>query len=201
MPNYGSGTLLPWANNAHGIIGNLATAHGLILGDSITTLGREELAAAFAVEGKTLAVNYHSGRPTTPAIDWLLEQTVLPADVIIACGTNDIQDPSVMTEQIERVLAAELPGCQRLFWVTVQACRPAYDVADQRNSGFVNAQIRDLISDDRFVIDWDVWFASDPARFPRYLQVDGVHPINGVGTNFWAAVIMLKLKAAWNPVA
>lgn len=198
MPNYGSGTISPWASNAHGVSGNLGTADVLVIGDSITTLGREELAEACSLEGKTLAVNYWSGRPTTPAVDWLLAQPELPADVIIACGTNDIHNPSVMTEQIERVLAADLPGCRRLFWVTVQACRPAYDVADQRNSGWVNAQIRDQIEDDS-VVPWDVWFASDPARFPRYLKADGVHPIDGIGTKFWAEVIMQKLRPFWLP--
>lgn len=194
MVDFGSGTIGAWSGNQHGYIGpTMDVADVLIVGDSITTLGKEELTTAVAAEGKTLAVAYWSGRPTTPAVDYVLSATILPPILVMACGTNDIFTPTVMSDQIQRLLDDELPGVQHLVWVDVQASRPGYETADQRNSGYINAQIRNKLESDH-VVPWSEWFARDPSRIPRYIDSGGVHPINGIGTDFWAEVVMQTLR-------
>lgn len=192
--DYGSGPIGAWTGNPHGYEGaSLDVADVLIVGDSITTRGKEELTAALAVEGKTLGVAYWSGRPTTPAVDYVLSATVLPPYLIMACGSNDVFTPPVMEAQIHRLVDVTLPGVQHLLWVDVQVSRPAFALADQRNSGYINNQIRNVLPKSH-VIPWSEWFAANPARLGQYLDSGGVHPINGVGTNFWAEVIMQKLR-------
>ncbi len=191
MTDYGSGTLGDWSANAHGYTANWATADIGIIGDSITTISWSKLNTDLAAKGKTLAANYWSGRPTEPALDWLMSNTVLPPVVIVACGTNDIFNPPVMAEQVARVVR---PGTE-FFWIDVQASRWNYvtsiQVADQRNSMWVNHQIWQGIPDNR-VIPWSWWFASSPNRLTTYLT-DGIHPNTTTGTGFWSAVIQSKL--------
>lgn len=197
--DFGSGAIGAWSSLAHGYIGpSMDAADVLIVGDSITTLGREELTAAVQAENKTLAVAYWSGRPTTPAVDYVLSATVLPPILVMACGANDVYTPTVMEAQIHRLLDVTLPGVEHLLWVDVQVCRPAYALADQRNSGYINAQIRNVL-DSNHVVPWSEWFAKDPNRIATYLDSGGVHPINGIGTNFWAEVIMKKLRPLFDP--
>lgn len=193
MTDYGSGTLGAWSGNAHGVIGNFATADIGIIGDSITTLGWQDLRDDLLTYGKTLAVNYWSGRPTTPAMDWLMALDPLPPVVIVACGTNDIFNPPVMETQVAR---AQRAGTE-FFWVDVQCSRwsgaTSVQVADQRNSMWVNQQIYKKMPEGR-VIPWSWWFASSPNRLTTYLS-DGVHPKPGTGTGFWSAVITNHLTA------
>jgi hypothetical protein len=190
---YGSGDLGTWQTLAHGTIGDPATADVLIVGDSITTRCWTDLRDSLAAKGKTLAVNYWSGRPTTPAVDWLTAQPAVPPIVVMATGSNDIFDPTVMAAQIQRT-TAYLPDPNSLLWVDIQAARTETATADQRNSGWINGQIRDQLAPSQ-VVPWSVWFASSPNRIPMYLQ-DGVHPWvtagtgHGDGCAFWAAVLM-----------
>ncbi|MEU4391627.1 hypothetical protein [Kribbella sp. NPDC023855] len=194
---YGSGDIGAWQTLAHGTIGDPATADVLLVGDSITTRCWTDLRDALAAKGKTLAVNYWSGRPTTPAVDWLTAQPVVAPLVVMAKGSNDIFDPTVMATQIQRT-SAYLLVPDRLLWVDVQAARTgepdAVQLSDQRNSGWINAQIRDQLAPSQ-IVPWSVWFASSPNRIPMYLQ-DGVHPWvtagtgHGDGCAFWAAVLM-----------
>lgn len=199
MVDFGSGTLGAWSGNQHGYIGPLMDqADVLIVGDSITTLGKEELTAAVQAEGKTLAVNYWSGRPTTPAVDYVLSATILPPILVMACGTNDIFAPTVMEAQIHRLLDVTLPGLQHLVWVDTQVSRPSYYTADQRNCGYINSQIRNVL-DKNHVVPWSEWFAQDPGRISYYIDSGGVHPKDGVGTDFWAEVIMKRLRPLFDP--
>jgi len=203
---YGSGDLGDWSNYAHGTIGNPATADVLLVGDSITTRCWTDLRDSLAAKGKTLAVNYWSGRPTTPAVDWLTTQLVVPPLVVMATGTNDIFNPPVMTAQIQRT-KDYLITPERLLWVDVQAARTsqtaAVQLADQRNSGWVNNQIREQLTKSQ-IIPWSTWFASSPNRIPLYLQ-DGVHPWatsgtgHGDGCAFWAAVLMGVINQRLTP--
>ena len=194
MVDFGSGSIGVWTGGAHATTGApLDTADVLIVGDSITTLGREELTSALAAEGKTLAVNYWSGRPTQQAVDYVLSATILPPILVMACGTNDVYTPTAMDAQIHRLTDVILPGVEHLIWVDVQVSRPSYALADQRNGGFINAQIRNIL-DPANVVPWSEWFAKDPGRISYYLDSGGVHPKDGVGTLFWAEVIMKILR-------
>lgn len=193
-----SGTLGAWTTLAHANFGDLTDTDGdpqadvVIVGDSITTRGYNELATWLGTHGKTLAGSYWSGRPTTNAVDWALSLTTKPAVLVMASGTNDIFDPAVMTAQVARLKtwAAAAP-VTRLIWVDVQAARPATALCDQRNSMWVNSQIRQGMAGGE-VCGWSYGFADNPARLDMYLD-DGVHPIDaaggGVGTNYWAAVV------------
>lgn len=194
MVDFGSGPIGAWSGLNHGTVGApFTTADVLIVGDSITTRGYDELTAALAIEGKTLAVNYWNGRPTQPAVDFVLSATTLPPILVMACGTNDVYTPTVMEAQIHRLTDVVLPGVQHLLWVDTQVSRPTFALADQRNCGYINSQIRNVLPKDN-VIPWSEWFAMNPARIAQYLDSGGVHPIEGTGTNFWAEVLMKKLR-------
>ena len=190
-----SGTLADWSGFSHGNFGDLTDVDGdpqadvIIVGDSITTATYPELATWLAARGKTLAGNYWSGRPTKPAVDWALSLTTKPKILVMATGTNDIFDPSVMPAQVARMTAwADAEPKTRLIWVDVQAARPGYELCDQRNSGWVNSLIRQGMGAGE-VCGWSLGFADNPARIGYYLKPDGVHTITGVGDDYRAAVI------------
>jgi hypothetical protein len=195
--DYGSGNLGNWQTLSHGIAGSWSTADVGIIGDSITARCNRSLGTLVAKQGKTLAVNYWSGRPTTPAVDWLLTQPKLPGVLIVAAGSNDIFDPRPFGAQVAR-LKAGLPSGTTLLWVDVQAARTRYGAAvqlsDQRNSMWVNNQLRENLPNAQ-IIGWSTPFVSSPNRLAYYLQ-DGLHPWAAAGTGhgdgcaFWASVIM-----------
>ena len=185
-PDYGSGQLGDWTQLTHATFGNFATADVVIVGDSITMAGWNELQTTLNASGYSLAGSYWAGRPTTPAVDWTVSLSRKPPILVMASGTNDIFNPPVMAAQVAR-LKAWAGTSTRILWVDVQASRASYAVADQRNSMWVNQQIWTNLPASN-VCQWSRWFAEQPPRLTQYLS-DGVHPIEGVGTNFWAAVI------------
>lgn len=194
LRNNCSGVLGDWTGYAHANFGDLTDVDGdpqadvVIVGDSITTRGYTELGAWLSARGKTLAGSYWSGRPTTPAVDWALSLTTKPKLLVMASGANDIYNPVVMAAQVARLKAwAGAAPVTQLLWVDVQVARPATALCDQRNSMWVNAQIRSGLTGGE-VCGWSTGFAVDPNRLANYLQ-DGVHPYEGIGTNYWAAVV------------
>lgn len=186
-PGAGSGQLGDWTKQAHATFGDFATADVVIVGDSITALGWSELQAALAARGIALAGSYWSGRPTTAAVDWATSLSRKPRVLVMASGTNDIFDPLVMTGQIAR-LKAWAGSSTVLVWVDVFAARPGRtEKADRRNAALVNDQIRANLPASS-VCSWSMWFAKKPSREGAYLK-DGIHPVKGVGTAFWTAVV------------
>ncbi|MFG1813356.1 SGNH/GDSL hydrolase family protein [Kribbella sp. NPDC049174] len=195
--DFGSGTLGNWPAMSHAIVGNWNTAEVGIIGDSITTRCYRSLVPLVAAQGESLAVNYWSGRPTAPTVDWLLSRPTLPRVLVVQSGSNDIFDPRPVSAQIAR-LKARIPAGTTLLWVDVQVSRTRYpaavQVADQRNSMWVNNQVRENLPKSQ-IIPWSWWFSSNPGRLPYYLQ-DGVHPWAAAGTGhgngcaFWASVVM-----------
>lgn len=215
--DYGSGTLGDWSGLSHGETGSWATADVGIFGDSITSRGKTALGLALAAMSTpgTLATNYWSGRPTAPTVDALLgkaaalgEGETLPKRILMACGANDIFQPMVMAEQIQRVKDAHLEnnGVEHLLWVDVQVCRTSVStqtqVYDQRNTGLVNNQIHHAFDLDH-IVDWNRWLCyRGTAYVPQYLE-DGVHPWvsagatpynHSNGVNFWADVLKRKIE-------
>jgi len=158
--DYGSGVLGNWQTLTHGTVGDiLDTAYDgtpqadvLLVGDSITTRTYADFIRRINATGHSAAVNYWSGRPTAPAVDWVLSLSTKPKVIVMAMGSNDVINPTVMTAQIKR-LKAGLPSTTTLLWVDIQVCRPAYAVADQRNSMAVNQQIYEQMGD-AGVIGW-----------------------------------------------
>lgn len=209
--DYGSGSLGNWATYSHCDTGcrgvNTATGRYVysdswdiadvgVIGDSITARGWGDLYALITANGRRMAVNFWSARPTAPAVDWLVQRVQagkrIPRTLVMAVGANDVYAPFAMQAQIARLLKA-VPGV-KVYMVDVQVARPAYALADQRNSGIVNKAIWQGCTGDCGVISWASFFAAYPRRLTMYLTSDGVHPIVGVGTRAWAALIAASVK-------
>lgn len=213
--DYGSGQLGTWQNWGHSdqtdtvqLPGTVSwdTADVGIIGDSITGRCYPRLATRLAAQGKTLAVNYWSGRPTTPAADWVVQRVTdgkpMPDRTVMAVGTNDIFNPPAVAGQPARIKAV-VPDA---FWVDVTATRwgssysTASQVSDMRNSSWVNGMVRAAVPDSQ-VISWAAQVASTPGRgvlLTHYIQ-DGVHPWSsaidghGDGCDLWAFTLMAKI--------
>lgn len=224
---YGSGVLGDWSTLSHGLYcfnpnGTLQTSYTRaakatqaassaalpctgedvrLYGDSITFGGKSAFAAEMGNYGLTTYVDAWSGRPTTPVADAICAETAtgLPKDVVVASGTNDIFNSTVMAGQIQRIKtciadknAARTDGVvTKLFWVDVQATRwgqtDVIERNDQRNSMAVNMAIWNNL-DKSQIIQWSQRFLANPALLTTYL-VDGVHPKTGTGYAYWAAIL------------
>lgn len=211
--DYGSGALGDWSTLQHGETGDWSTADVGIYGDSITTRGKNALATALSGIGATLATNYWSGRPTTPAVDSLLGKAAdleaqgktLPRIIVMACGTNDFSQPMVLGPQIQRVKDAALEnnGMQHLLWVDIHLCRTGLSlqtqVYDERNTCLLNNQIHDAFDVDH-IVDWNRWLNYRGTSYPPMYLEDGVHPWVGAGTGhgdgtaFWADILKRKIQ-------
>lgn len=206
MTDYGSGTLGDWSNLTHNIVGDWGSADVGLIGDSITTASWTWLRDRLNARGKTLAVNYWSGRPFAQpggAAEWLMQQTVMPKRLVIACGNNDIFDPPAFQVKIAEFLLwiEQNHPDVIIFWVDVQCRRTNYSTAiqwaDQMNSAWVNQFIHRFDTHVQ-LISWSAFFASKKTRLNMYLR-DGVHPtVNKeqtgyLGTDAWAALIESKL--------
>jgi hypothetical protein len=117
--------------------------------------------------------------------------------VIMAVGSNDVFNPPVMAAQITRLRAALEPRGVKVSWVDVQVSRIRYStavqLADQRNTGWVNAQIHSGCVAPCTVIGWGEFLSANPAyRLPAYLR-DGVHTTDA-GKAAWAALIAAEVS-------
>jgi lysophospholipase L1-like esterase len=201
--DYGSGLLGDYSKNIPGtvkcskVVGakcvattSVAGADVLLVGDSITSRCYPELQKLVAAKGKVLAVRWWSGSPAAEGVRWLLAQPRFAGVVVMELGSNDVFGPGAVAGQIQQAKAA-YPG---LLWQDVQVARTktaAVQLADQRNSMWVNAQIRGQLPD-RQVIPWATSLASKPTRLTAYL-IDGVHPSVPTGCAYLAAVQMAKI--------
>jgi hypothetical protein len=213
---YGSGVLGDWSTLSHGLYcfnpnGTLQNSYTKaarktqalssasltcsgedvrLYGDSITFGGKSAFAAEMGARGLTTYVDAWSGRPTTPVADAICAETIFPPVVVVASGTNDIFNPTVMAAQIKRIQAC-IPATTKLFWVDVQATRwgqtDVIERNDQRNSMAVNLAIYQNMPTNR-VLQWSQRFMSNPSLLVNYL-VDGVHPKTGTGYAYWAAIL------------
>lgn len=163
-----------------------------IYGDSITFGGKSALAVEMNKLGLTLYVDAWSGRPTTPVADAVEAETSFPKDVIIASGTNDAFNPTVMAAQIQRILKhiKAVSPTTRVFWVDMQMTRFKLDITtqrnDQRNSMAINLAIYQNMPPGT-VIQWTQRFMSNPNLIMTYLGTDGVHPTGHY--DYWAAIV------------
>jgi hypothetical protein len=213
---YGSGVLGDWSTLSHGLYcfnpnGTLQNSYTKaakstqalssasltctgedirLYGDSITFGGKSAFAAEMGARGLTTYVDAWSGRPTTPIADAICAETNLPPVVVVASGTNDIFNPTVMAGQINRIKAC-IPATTKLFWVDVQATRWGQteytERNDQRNSMAINMAIWNNLEKGQ-IIQWSQRFLTNPALLGNYL-VDGVHPKTGTGYAYWAAIL------------
>ncbi|MFF0265751.1 hypothetical protein [Kribbella sp. NPDC004536] len=187
--SYGSGDLGPWEGLSRAIstedqIERVVATNGVYMfGDSISVQDGKALALRLLSRtGAQLAVNNWSGRPTEPAVD-VLEHWAsvygLPRRILMATGSNDVFDPPRFATQVGRTM--QLAGPERMVcWVNVQVCRRkqtmAVQLADQRNSAWINLQLSDAQKQhpNLRIIHWAEFLAVKPARLAMYL-VDGVH--------------------------
>lgn len=192
--DYGSGCLDPlWPTRAHGQYGNLAGPDVLIVGDSITTLCRSSLTSRLEAAGLSWGVSYWSSRPTTPAVSWALSLSTPPRMLVMATGTNDMFNPGVMADQIDRLRSNSRFLLTDIRWVDTYGVRPATAEADQRNSMWVNRQIWSAPQGIAGLagvqtVNWASQFYTQPNRKAMYLDSGGVHP-NPAGCEFWGATI------------
>jgi len=172
-----------------------AVSDVLVVGDSITVANYKALAGQ--LPGLRLAVNARSGRGTTDSVTAVLAMPYVPPVVIMAVGSNDVPNPPVMAAQITRLRTALEPRGITVRWVSVQVVRyrgtAAVQLADQRNTGWVNAQIHAGCVAPCRVIDWFAMLASYPSyRLPAYLR-DGVHTTD-LGRAAWASMLAKGAK-------
>lgn len=166
-----------------------------LYGDSITFGGKSAFAAA--LNTKTVLVDAWSGRPTAPVADAIDAETVLPEDVIVASGTNDTFNPSVMAASVTRIknrvaaLNAANGTSTKLFWVDVQITRwsqtDQIERNDQRNGEAINYVLWNNLNKNQ-IIQWSGRFLQSPGLLTTYLA-DGVHPKPGAGYAYWAATL------------
>lgn len=203
MPDYGSGLLGDWTSNVSSVSTpqTIANADVWMFGDSIAKATQKPLAVRLLAErGQTIAVHTQGGRPTVPSVDILedwLGSYEPPPQIIMATGTNDIFNPPVMAAQIERTMSL-LNGRSEVFWKDVQVQRWAYttnvQIADQRNTGWVNQQIHNAVGrhGQLHLIPWFSSLASKPSRLTSYLR-DGVHTSDPLGTDYHNEVVLQAL--------
>ncbi|GAA2824891.1 hypothetical protein [Kribbella solani] len=186
---YGSGALGDWTVLSHSVATEATITYvrdndGVYMfGDSISVQDGKALASQLiARTGKTIAVHNWSGRPTGPAVDALQNWAVrygMPRRILMATGTNDIFNPPVFAAQVDRTM--RIVGSRReVVWVNVQCARTAksaaVQLADQRNSAWINSQLLDAEKKypNLTVVRWAESLAAAPSHLTTYLR-EGVH--------------------------
>jgi hypothetical protein len=186
---YGSGALGPWESGSTAIstltqIRPVLNTDGLFMfGDSIAVQdGRSLAERLYSRTGDVIAVHNWSGRPTGPAVDALAQWAQdygLPRRILMATGSNDIFTPPVFAAEVDRTMAIVGPA-RTVFWVNVQVARTsqtaAVQLADQRNSAWINLQLADAQRrhPNLRIVRWAEFLAAKPSRLTAYLR-DGVH--------------------------
>ncbi|WP_406049020.1 hypothetical protein [Kribbella sp. NBC_00889] len=205
---YGSGVLGTWERQAYAIsteaqVRRAQETDGVFMfGDSIALQDARSLAKQLTLVGINIAANNWAGRPVTPAVDALntwAQDYGLPHRILMSAGSNDIFTPPAVAAQIERTM--QIVGEDRtVFWVNIQAARtlygPAIQVADQRNSAWINLQLAEAQRrhDNLRIIQWAEHLAAKPERLQLYLR-DGLHPSIPRGQNARNALIVKALKS------
>ncbi|WP_460660643.1 SGNH/GDSL hydrolase family protein [Kribbella swartbergensis] len=204
---YGSGVLGSWATATRAIstaaqIQRVRDTNGVYMfGDSISVQDGKALATRLlGRDGSQLAVHNWSSRPTSGAVDALqewAERYGLPRRILMASGSNDIFDPPKFAAQVDRAMS--IVGQNRtLFWVNIQVVRKAQtaavQLADQRNSSWLNMQLYD--AQEKYpnlrIIRWAEWLWIKPYRLANYLR-DGVHPSVPLGQDARNELIVQSL--------
>ena len=158
-----------------------------VYGDSITYFDYPELRTRFAGQGLRSAVDAEYGIRTKPAVD-RLEQRIAylhraPRVLVMALGTNDTDDPSVIPAQMERV-ARLVPSTTTVVWVNVWKrswnIAASYQARDVAGTADVNQDVAAFVAAHRNfrVADW--WSALNRSN-PRVYLSDGVHTIASSG--------------------
>lgn len=205
---YGSGALGSWQANSRVISSSAEVRHvvasdGVVLfGDSIAVQDGAALGRLLGQQlGTSFAQYSWAGQPTSAAVDamaaWAREYG-LPRRIVMAVGSNDIFDPPAFAAQVERAL--QLAGPERtVYWVDVQVSRtdepPAVQVADQRNSEWINLQLGQaaLQHPNLRIVRWTEFLAARPERLHTDLR-DGRHTTVPDGQDARNALILQAVR-------
>ncbi|MFD7154187.1 hypothetical protein ACFV9C_06305 [Kribbella sp. NPDC059898] len=206
---YGSGELGDWTILSRSISTAATVTYvrdhdGVCMfGDSIAVQDGKALASKLLSRGISLAVHNWSGRPTMPAVDalenWALKYG-LPRRILMATGTNDIFNPPVFAAQVDRTM--RIVGSNRkVVWVNTQISRTAksaaIQVADQRNSAWINSQLHD--AEKKYpnldLVRWAEYLAAKPSRLTQLLR-EGVHTTVPAGQDARNDLMVQGLLAA-----
>jgi len=206
---YGSGELVDWTVLSRAISSEATIAYArdndgvYMFGDSISVQDGKALATRLMGRtGASLAVHNWSGRPTPPAVDALQNWATkygLPRRILMATGTNDIFNPPVFAAQVDRTMS--IVGTHRpVVWVNTQIARTAksaaVQLADQRNSAWINSQISDAQKKypNLRIVRWAEYLAAKPSRLTMYLR-EGVHTTVPAGQDARNELIVQALAA------
>lgn len=204
---YGSGQLGAWQTKTNSIstpaqFQNTVARNGvLIVGDSIANQADYMYASrVYAARGLPTAVNQWPGRPTRPAVDWLVAHAnLIPArGVVMAVGANDIFNPAGWWQQVKRVMAAAKG--KPVYWITVHVDRWSGTadrrVADMRNSAWINDQLYAMARSypNLVVVDWHAMLSQgyNESRVATWLS-DGVH-LTPTGIDGWCDLLALRMR-------
>jgi hypothetical protein len=206
--SYGSGTLGSWQGNNRVIssgahVRHVVSTNGVVLfGDSISVQDGEALGRLLGQQlGTTFAEYSWSGQPTSAAVDAMASWARaygLPKRIVMAVGSNDIFDPPAFAAQVERALRIAGSG-RTVYWVNVQVSRtdePAsVQVADQRNSEWINLQLEQAVSHhpNLRIVPWAEFLAAHPERIDTDLR-DGRHTTVPAGQNARNALILQAIR-------
>ena len=172
--------------------------HGvLVIGDSITASGFNDIKTRLRTLGHLSCINARSGRPTSEGIDVVrsyIRTTGIPPTIILALGTNDTLIANTMPAKIRAAMFAA-GASRRVFWVNVydaQSSRPVEALAQSRqiNSALWQA---DHFYWNLAVVDWSDYIAP---RAYYLLQSDGVHPTR-LGNRARTTLMMNGLLHLW----
>ncbi|MEU4606927.1 hypothetical protein AB0F43_28430 [Kribbella sp. NPDC023972] len=207
---YGSGDLGNWQISSKAIASEstikyvLARDGVFMFGDSISIQDGRALATRLAGRtGDPLAVNNWSGRPTQPTVDALAQWATLyglPRRILMAIGSNDIFTPPVFAAQADRTMDIVGPN-RTVIWVNIQVARTtrpaAVQLADQRNSAWINLQLSDAQRrhPNLRIVRWAEYLAAKPGRLTWYLR-DGVHTSVPAGQDARNELIVQGLTTA-----
>lgn len=207
---YGSGALGPWQNSSKAIstlaqINPVLTRDGLFMfGDSISVQDGYSLAQRLLSRtGDVIAVHNWSGRPTAPAVDALAQWAQaygMPRRILMATGSNDIFTPPVFAAQVDRTMSI-VGSTRTVYWVNTQVVRTsqaaAVQLADQRNSAWINLQLADAQKrhPNLRVVRWAEFLAAKPSRLTTYLR-DGVHTTVPLGQDARNELIVQAIEAS-----
>jgi hypothetical protein len=189
------------SSGAH--VRHVVSTNGVVLfGDSIAVQDGEALGRLLGQQlGTTFAEYSWSGQPTSAAVDAMASWARaygLPKRIVMAVGSNDIFDPPAFAAQVERALRIAGSG-RTVYWVNVQVSRtdePAsVQVADQRNSEWINLQLEQAVSHhpNLRIVPWAEFLAAHPERIDTDLR-DGRHTTVPAGQNARNALILQAIR-------
>lgn len=202
--SYGSGTLGSWQGDDH-VISSSAEVRHVVASDGVLLFGDSIAVQDGAALGRELGTSFAqyswAGQPTSAAVDELAAWSRtygLSRRIVMAVGSNDIFDPPVFGAQVERALRIAGPK-RTVCWVDVQVARtdkpPAVQVADQRNSEWINLELEQaqLQHPNLRVVHWAEFLAAHPERLDTDLR-DGRHTTVPAGQDARNALILQAIR-------